>query len=555
MKKPVFLAVAAILCVVGAPAFSAPVVVKGPYTQDVRESSVTVMWETSASASVTLRYGYTPAASDGQTTSTGTLHEVKLSALQKGKTLYYVLEGVDPRQNQYAEGGMSSLSGMVGLPPPPAKWAFVMMGDTRGGHAEHHAITKLIEAETPRFVVNSGDLVADGTIADQWTTYFDVEHDMLLSTVLCPALGNHDAESGKADNYFKFLSPPAESPGEEAYYTVRHGNVWLMVLDSEINVTFLGFNIEQSNWLKAELAKAAADATIDHRFVAIHQGPYASKPGRTGNAAMQGLMDTFKTNKVNTVFSGHDHNYERGLGNNGLTYVITGGGGAGLYEVGDVGKVLWPAHEVLYNKMDYNYVLVTIHGPYAKFEAKDKSGTLIDTWEYGTEPLAECSVDADCNGINKPHDACTGHWECQSQVCEWICDAAADGGVADAGALDTGGQTNDGGGSTDAAADGSQSVDAGAADAGQPGDSGPEPDSGSIDDAGADDTGPVEDDGGGPEDDTGTTPDQGTLADTGGAAYDAGTTPGWLDESGGGAESSEAPADSEGGCSCSKLGG
>ena len=34
---------------------------------------------------------------------------------------------------------------------------------------------------------------------------------------------------------------------------------------------------------------------------------------------------------VDLVLSGHDHNYQRFAGVDGVTYVVTGGGGAGLY--------------------------------------------------------------------------------------------------------------------------------------------------------------------------------------------------------------------------------
>jgi 2',3'-cyclic-nucleotide 2'-phosphodiesterase (5'-nucleotidase family) len=43
-------------------------------------------------------------------------------------------------------------------------------------------------------------------------------------------------------------------------------------------------------------------------------------------------MAVFEKHEVTAVFSGHDHNYQRHL-KNGVTYVVTGGGGAPLYDV------------------------------------------------------------------------------------------------------------------------------------------------------------------------------------------------------------------------------
>jgi hypothetical protein len=36
---------------------------------------------------------------------------------------------------------------------------------------------------------------------------------------------------------------------------------------------------------------------------------------------------------VQLVLSGHDHNYQRFAGRDGVTYVVHGGGGAGLYRL------------------------------------------------------------------------------------------------------------------------------------------------------------------------------------------------------------------------------
>jgi hypothetical protein len=433
----------AFLCTIGALACSpaasaAPVILKGPYAQNLGTNEVTIMYQTSETAQMTLWFGYTPAADSDKRVSNGTMHEVTLYGLEPGRKLYYRLEGAAARSNIYAEGGVNSTSGSVLLQPFSRKFRFVVLGDTRSGHDAHSDLAKLITAEQPVLVINSGDLVSDGMVESDWQTYFDIEHDLMASTVLLPALGNHDCESGNADPYFKYFSVPTVRSNTEAYYFSRFGNVLVMVLDSEINFSFLGFSLDQGAFIKYILENDGAAAGIEHRFVAIHAGPYASKPDRTGNAAMRGLMDQFKTWKVNAVFSGHDHNYERGLSNNGLPYVITGGGGAGLYDVGDIGSKILPPHEVIYNKKDYNYVLVTIHGPWAKFEAKDRNGTIIDTWSYGVEPVDECLQDGDCDGINKPHDPCSGSWACESYTCVWHCAPVADGGTADAARKDAG---------------------------------------------------------------------------------------------------------------------
>jgi hypothetical protein len=474
MKRTVaFYAAAIAFSVFCTPALGAPVVIKGPYAQNVSETEATIMYQTSESAEITLNFGYTPAADSQKKVSIGTMHEVLLNNLQAGKRLYYRIEGASAKSNPYAEGGINSLSGSVQLPPFPRKYVFAVVGDTRSGHLEHSAISARISAAQPMFVVNTGDLVSDGTVEADWQTFFDIEHDLMASTVILPALGNHDVDSGKADLYFKYFSVPKDYTDTEAYYKVRYGNIQFMVLDSEINFSFLGFSITQGNWIRNTLDFIKDNAQIEHRFLALHEGPYASDPGRSGNAAIRTLMGDFKTWKVDAIFSGHDHNYERGLSNNSIAYIVTGGGGASLYDVGSIGTRTTPPHEVRANKKDYNFILVTIHGPWAKMDAVDKNGALIDTWEYGEEPVDECLEDVGCDGITKSHDPCGGKWKCQSYTCNWICNAldggAVDSGVKDGGAKDSGTPVGD------------ASQDAAAADSGASSDAAPLEDAGQAD--------------------------------------------------------------------------
>lgn len=445
LVKPNIAIAAAFVLLTAADARAAPTILKGPYAQDVRDDAVSVVWQTSEAAAVTLGFGYTPAADDGSvTTPAGTVHEVRLSNLEKGRAVYYAIEGAEARANPYAAGGYNSLAGMVTLPPATGAFRFVVLGDTRSGHDAHAAIATLVAAERPAFVVNTGDLVADGLVETGWQTFFDIEHDLMVSTVLYPALGNHDAENGKADLYFQYFAPPKNDERTEAYYAFRYGSVFFAVLDSEVATYLGGFTDAQKAWIGTTLSQAAHDREISHRFVAIHQGPYPSNPDRSGFAPMRALLPVFKDGAVAAIFSGHDHNYERGTSDNGIAYVITGGGGAGLYDVGPTGPAAWPAHTVATNAKAYNYVTVDVDGARAVFTAKDDTGTAIDSWEQTAAPVDECAAPADCGTYAHPHDACAGTWTCEAGGCVWTCTGpAADAGMSgDAGIIADASSTN-----------------------------------------------------------------------------------------------------------------
>jgi len=75
---------------------------------------------------------------------------------------------------------------------------------------------------------------------------------------------------------------------------------------------------------------------------------------------------------VDIVFNGHDHDYERSVINN-ITYVVTGGGGAPLY---DVGHSSW----TVYSEKTYHYCLLNVTSEQLTLQAIKPDGTLFDSF-------------------------------------------------------------------------------------------------------------------------------------------------------------------------------
>jgi hypothetical protein len=75
---------------------------------------------------------------------------------------------------------------------------------------------------------------------------------------------------------------------------------------------------------------------------------------------------------VDVVISGHAHNYNRGV-TNGVTYIISGGGGGTL----DIERVaFWPLFTVEYSR--YHYGLMEVTGNQMLWQAFDNNNQLID---------------------------------------------------------------------------------------------------------------------------------------------------------------------------------
>jgi hypothetical protein len=97
-------------------------------------------------------------------------------------------------------------------------------------------------------------------------------------------------------------------------------------------------------------------------------------------SSMYGLYGKMmEEGKVNVVFQGHNHNYQRAERKD-VVYITTGGAGAPLYPVGDLTPETKFAREI------HHYVRVRTSGRTWSLEAVDWSGNVIDRDERTLAP-------------------------------------------------------------------------------------------------------------------------------------------------------------------------
>ena len=130
-------------------------------------------------------------------------------------------------------------------------------------------------------------------------------------------LGNHDYELGRGRYELGTLGMPGR------YYTRTVGDVQLFFLDSNAVST------RQTRWLEQVLSSSVATWKI----ALFHHPPYTC--GRhSGDAdVVRSWVPLFEAYGVQLVLSGHDHDYQRFAAQNGVAYVVHGGGGAPLYRL------------------------------------------------------------------------------------------------------------------------------------------------------------------------------------------------------------------------------
>jgi 3',5'-cyclic AMP phosphodiesterase CpdA len=219
----------------------------------------------------------------------------------------------------------SKLIAAVQSTPPAKKFAFVVLGDSRGNmelasKIYHHAVL-----EDPAFILHTGDLVARPSV-EEYLHY----HIQLVSQIapipLIPVPGNH--EKGPDNDFAGFRA----IYGSDRFSFDFVGSRFVGVNNSGPD----GLTAEDLRFIEQELAKPGAG----NKFVIMHK-PAAfmeEKRKTAGNKPeYRGFTDRadefqqlMKRERVQAVFFGHDHGFAaRKI--DGIRYYITGGAGAELY--------------------------------------------------------------------------------------------------------------------------------------------------------------------------------------------------------------------------------
>ena len=248
---------------------------------------------------------------------------------------------------------------------------FVVYGDTRftdpantkaASPPVRRALVQAIAEADPAFISVGGDIAYNGDDRNDWKVWdSETEAWRQLHITVYPALGNHDLHGNQRmalENYFQRF-PALQN---NRYYSVRAANTLMLVLDSSLDET----SGPQGEWLENKLDSVPPD--VDFVFLVLHHPPYTASSDRAlggGHSARhpeqllaQALEE--RQGRVHArfvVFSGHVHNYEH-QEHNGVTYFVTGGGGARPYPVERT-----PNDPLNGKSINYHYLLVEVdHG-------------------------------------------------------------------------------------------------------------------------------------------------------------------------------------------------
>jgi 3',5'-cyclic AMP phosphodiesterase CpdA len=269
------------------------------------------------------------------------------------------------KQEQQVQQKLGSLKQL------PAKFSFVVLGDTRTGDDVYGQIIAMAAARIPALIVNTGDQIAQPGNRGQWANFWEMSKPVTMPYFL--TVGNHDASAGAAGSE-EVYRDEVDLPGNERYYSFAAGNAFFVVLDSYLAGEENRIAGEQLRWLERTLASADQK----HRFVFLHHPLYPDQgKGKHAGRSMDRypedrdqLHKLFKKYHVTAVFQGHEHVYLRKVVD-GVLYITAGGGGAPLYAKDEDGGF-------------HHYVYVTVEGDRVAGEVVDISGKVRDRFVTGT---------------------------------------------------------------------------------------------------------------------------------------------------------------------------
>jgi predicted phosphodiesterase len=311
---------------------------RGPYLQWVRPHSIIIAWETAQEVDSVVEYGPTQAYGSKASDYTWTTrHAVTLTGLNP-YTIYHYRVGTSGQ----VLSGDSTFKTAAG--PSQTSFTFAVLADTHAGYNpdeprrrriiddHHRGAMDRIAAFNPDFYLHAGDLVQDGRDRDVWDGFFAIEGDLMRRVTVFSALGNHEKNH---QSYFDVFY----LPHNERWYSFDYGNAHFICLELD-GYGDISPGSEQYLWLQNDLANT--DKTW--KFVFSHFPLYSCGYEGADLGARAALHPLFVQHGVDVVFHGHDHLYER-FTVDGVTYIVTGGGGGGPFDfVGcDVGPEYWEA--------------------------------------------------------------------------------------------------------------------------------------------------------------------------------------------------------------------
>jgi 3',5'-cyclic AMP phosphodiesterase CpdA len=320
---------------------------------------------------------------------------------------------------------------------------FAAFGDAGVGGTAQQAVARQALAQNPDFVFMPGDLVYQrGRIAEYREKFFPIyntnEVPLLRSTLFVAAPGNHDTgvrDLGSAADtlaYFYYWSQPLNGPVHPSFGILQGPAADQDAFRRAAGENFprmgnFSFDYGDSHWLVLDsnryaewsdpalvewIAKDLAATSATWKFAGFHHPGLHSSRAHAEDQWMRRLSGVLEAGGVDLVLAGHVHNYQRSrpltfraaggqdgdrvpgtwtldtdydggskTRPKGVIYLVTGAGGAGLYDpVQNDNPSTWQEFTVKFKSSTPSLTVGEIEGRVARFRQVSAAGDLLDAF-------------------------------------------------------------------------------------------------------------------------------------------------------------------------------
>lgn len=358
-----------------------PWIVEGPLVQQAGPEGALLVW-------------YTSRPADGQQVvvtadgDNGAAVERTFAVMTSGTRSLARIDGLlahrDYAYRIVRNGGTLAAARLRTAALPGTPFHFVVFGDSGDASQTQYALARQIEQVDPDFLVHTGDLVYPrGARAAYRRAFFEPYRRLIRQVAFWPVPGNHDvAKPDFGAPFREVFELPANGPEQvtpEHAYWFDYADARFVMIDSNLSEQVLAEQV--APWLVATFAGFPGR----WRFVVLHHPPYTVGAHKPSQSVRRALVPAFESAGVDIVFSGHDHMYQRTTpmrrgrrAERGVVYIVTGAGGARLYEAQP--REQWPDYMARVYTGQHSYTHIRIAGPKLELEQVTLDGQVIDTW-------------------------------------------------------------------------------------------------------------------------------------------------------------------------------
>ncbi|MFV0291480.1 MAG: metallophosphoesterase [Mangrovibacterium sp.] len=299
-----------------------------PYLQNVSTSGITIMWETDTVELGTIHYG-TMATELSQhvvsvaikTNASTYVHKAPIADLKPGTSYYYQLNsGGKEYQIQHFTTAPQSKT---------ASFVVGIWGDSHYAEPWSRMADFMINEMKADLAFSTGDISNSGNKrADLASVFLPHVCERIGAHIpFYASLGNHDVGDrwDGGDLVRQYFDCPSEinsdQEGFAGSYLMMYGNVAFISIDWNKMENDVQPNAWLENVLKSNRVQEAR-----YRFIFIHNAPFYERWQEAEKTEVKKNLPLLASKyKVNAIFSGHMHGYERGW-LDGVNYITQGGG-------------------------------------------------------------------------------------------------------------------------------------------------------------------------------------------------------------------------------------